>query len=490
LAQTGVRRILRFWVVSCLVSGCSSGSGIAEPFELESPLLTSDRSWIRDAAGRVVVLRGVNARVDGIFDVTFDDGRLPLQDIPELGRADLERMRQLGFNVLRLPINWSGVEPERDRFDMAYLDRVEHVVSMCGELGIWVMLDVHQDAYSKEIGEDGAPLWAVHPPPTELLGGPLGDSLEERRVSKQVLDAFAGFFVDDDDDLTDRELQAEFADMLAHVAARFEGDPWVLGYEIFNEPVAPAHYLTRFYERVTARVRQVDAQHLMFFEPNAIRNFLDQAPPAAAPYGDPLGVYAPHLYTYVFGDFSEQLARLEPSDLRPNVDAALAEARSWNTPLFIGEWGISPQAVNADLYVRSMLQHFDTSFIGSTVWLWKEQSQGRWGFYEHDDGAKTWTERPEIVALHSRVYAQAIAGEPLDQRYDPDGHAYELRFEGRDDDVPTRIFVPAPPVHPERFRVLCDGIELRPQPLRNPLHGSLEVPCSGAGMRRIEIVTD
>ena len=35
-----------------------------------------------DRSGRQVVLRGVNARVQGLFDVTFDDGRIALQPIP------------------------------------------------------------------------------------------------------------------------------------------------------------------------------------------------------------------------------------------------------------------------------------------------------------------------------------------------------------------------------------------------------------------------
>ncbi len=35
-----------------------------------------------DSEGRDVLLHGVNARVEGLFDVTFTDGRLPLQTIP------------------------------------------------------------------------------------------------------------------------------------------------------------------------------------------------------------------------------------------------------------------------------------------------------------------------------------------------------------------------------------------------------------------------
>src|SRR5262245_49542700 len=64
-----------------------------------------------DVRGREVTLRGVNARAEGIFDVTFDDGRLPLEPIPVFDRGDARRMRAFGFNLLRLPINWSALEP-------------------------------------------------------------------------------------------------------------------------------------------------------------------------------------------------------------------------------------------------------------------------------------------------------------------------------------------------------------------------------------------
>src|SRR5262245_64685294 len=66
---------------------------------------------LRDQRGREITLRGVNARVQGVFDVTFDDGRLPLEPIPGFDDGDAERMRAFGFNLLRLPISWSALEP-------------------------------------------------------------------------------------------------------------------------------------------------------------------------------------------------------------------------------------------------------------------------------------------------------------------------------------------------------------------------------------------
>src|SRR5881409_100442 len=115
------------------------------------------RGRLLDERRREVTLRGVNARVEGIFDVTFGDGRLPLEPIPVFDDGDAATMARFGLNLLRLPISWSALEPVRGRFDAAYLDRIAAVVALCRAHGIVVLLDFHQDAFSKEIGEDGAP---------------------------------------------------------------------------------------------------------------------------------------------------------------------------------------------------------------------------------------------------------------------------------------------------------------------------------------------
>lgn len=109
-----------------------------------APLSTRCGHFV-DEAGRVVVLTGVNARIDGVFDVALDMGRAPLESIPAFTIEDARAMRAMGFNTLRLPIQWSGVEPtETGGFDAAYLDRVAAVVALCREAGLYVLIDWHQ----------------------------------------------------------------------------------------------------------------------------------------------------------------------------------------------------------------------------------------------------------------------------------------------------------------------------------------------------------
>src|SRR5438876_8045966 len=175
---------------------------------LDGRRLHVHRGRLLDERRREVTLRGVNARVQGIFDVTFDDGRLPLEPLPVFDAGDADRMRALGFNLLRLPLSWSALEPTRGAYDPAYLDRIAAIVGLCERRGILVLLDFHQDAFSKEIGEDGAPRWVLDrflgPNNYPYLGGPLTD-LTARRLAPAALDAFRQFFANTDgvqDDFT------------------------------------------------------------------------------------------------------------------------------------------------------------------------------------------------------------------------------------------------------------------------------------------------
>ncbi len=429
--------------------------------------LYADGPHLRDDRGRIALLRGVNARVEGVFDVTFDDGRVPLEDIPPLTAADCARMRALGLDVLRLPINWSGIEPERDVYDEAYLQAVDAAIDCAGDAGVLVLVDLHQDAYSKEIGEDGAPLWAIQPPPDMLLEGPL-DDLEARRGSAQVARAFETFFAIGDPS----GLQAEFRDMLAMVAARWAEHPAVIGFELYNEPVIGQPEVDAFSFEAAAAVRAAAPRKLVFFEPTAVRNLFDFVPEADAPFPVSGAVYAPHIYTYVFGANQTPIEQLEPEDLEPSMRNARAEADAWETPLFIGEFGIGPDTVNSDLWMNVQAELHDKYLAGDAFWVWKESSQASWGV--HDWDGTTWTERPQVVAWLSRVSARRIAGEVIENRWDRTTRALRLEVEGAGD-VPHEVYVPEDAA--ATFVARCDGETLAAA--RDAATGLISVVCDG-----------
>lgn len=428
-----------------------------------------------DHGGREVTLRGVNARAAGVFDVTFDDGRLPLEPIPTFDAGDCDRMRALGFNLLRLPVNWSGLEPTPGAYSDAYLQRIADVVDACGARGILVLLDFHQDGFSKEIGQDGAPRWVL-----DLLlgagnypyvGGPLTD-LDARRFAPHTLAAFRSFFENASD------VQSRFGDAAAVLAQRFRKHPAVLGYEIMNEPLPTLTpngdaLLQAFHLRVTAAIRRVDRRHFVVFEPDTIRNITNHAPVPAAPYPDRHAMYAPHIYTGVF-DFQNYTGG--SALLTPSMENAAVEAAAWGTPLLIGEYGIDPNHPYADEWITTELDLQDRLRAHSTFWLWEETSSGHWGLFDGESDVPGGERLSRTNAL-SRTYARVVPGRVLDHVFDAAANTLRLRYDGRGRGA-VELFVPARR-YPNGFTVQCDG-----QPVaapRDPVDGTVTFRCGARG---------
>lgn len=436
------------------------------------PAVRSVAGRLVDPAGREVLLRGVNARVAGIFDVTFDDGRTPLETIPPFGEADCRFLaEELGMNLLRLPVNWSGIEPERDRYDTAYLDRVFALVDTCAAHGVYTLLDLHQDAWSKEIGEDGAPLWAIVPTPTQLLQGPLLD-LSARRGSEQVLLAFQSFLADE------AGLWGEYGDMAAELVRRVPKHPGAIGLELMNEPVALLQdaELAAFHDAMTARVRQQVPELMVVFEPNSLRNISDKAP-VRTPLPHDNAVYAPHIYTDVFED---GWASEDEGAVRQSVRLAREEATAHGAALMVSEFGHDMTTERGRRYVRTCLDAFDAVGASWALWVYEEWSQDSWGLYDPGPLETRGALRGAAADLVSRPYPVAIDGHVEALAWNPDSKTLTVTLsaagtgehivsaprrqwpdgiEARCDGQPVEVTTAA-----GRARVRCQGTELRVAP--------------------------
>ena len=461
-----MRTVNSAWLVVILVvvPACGDGGGAgpaADP-------LTTDQAELRDAQGRQLLLRGINARVEGLFDVSFDDGRVALEPIPPFGAEDCRFLaEEMGYNHLRLPVNWSGLEPVRGDYDADYLRRILDVVDACGEYGIYTLVDLHQDAYSKHMGEDGAPLWAIVPPPSELLEGPLHD-LNERRTSGQVLAAFDSFFANDEG------VQDAYADMAAWLAGALEGHPWILGLELMNEPVlffddAP---LAAFHAKVGGAAREAAPTLTLFFEPNSLRNMTDDAP-AEFPFPFDDAVYSPHIYTEVFlnGWESEDATKI-----RLSVERAVQEAADHNAPLYVGEFGNDPKTDRGRLWIDITLSLFDEHLISSAIWVYEEWSQGSWGLYDGvgEPNPGRVALREDAVDLLARAYPQAVDGRLVSFAFDASARTLTVQLA---DAGPGEHLMAAPGrVYPTGVVAACDGVDVE----TTPGPGRVALRCAGA----------
>jgi endoglycosylceramidase len=340
------------------------------------PRLTVSDSTISDVDGRTVLLRGVN--VNQLND--YADNGTGLPTVMPLERADFARMAAMGFNVVRLNVAWSALEPTPGAFDTAYVDRIRTAVRDAKDHGIYTLLDMHQDAWGKFIGTppgvscppltepgigwDGAPEWA-----TITDGWTTCTAGGVREVSPAVARAFQAFYDDE------QGVQGHLVSTWAKLAAEFKDEPAVVGYDLLNEPnpglrdpVTAADQLGRFYQRAIDAIRQAETggfEHLVIVEPSAIWSGfgLDAIPPRQY-LTDPLIVFSPHLYSQsitVSSDF--------PS-VEDGFKIAADAAAVYGAPLWTGEWGWWGDDAAAD--TERFLDSMDRHRIGGAWWSWTQ----------------------------------------------------------------------------------------------------------------------
>ena len=423
------------------------------------------RPFIADEMGRVVILRGV--ATGGLIDYWSGtdpaalrpapffpvdpaayEGRCPSNSItirqPPLCREDLTEMRALGFNVLRLGLSWSLLEPDPGVYDRRYLDRIAQVVGWARDEGIYVILDMHENAYSRYLARpvppplpggsptslnqlSGAPPWAAITDfwPSEVYLG-------QRELNPAVFAAFNSFWLNRH--VTGRTgeapgsgLQDHYIGALATLARRFKDDSTVAGYGLFNEPwpgflPPPAFedlFLFPFYRRVIDALTGAgdglscpgsawavpacgyrdlgihDRAHLFFVEPDHLRAQTDFPTSVPLPFSSSANlVYSIHAYTHVFtldalAGQDPWRASYPPGGFELSYDSAELEARAMRAALFVDELGNQP--ADDALLLANQLQAQERHQIGSTLWTWKENCAvvPTWGVYDGVFGAQS-----------------------------------------------------------------------------------------------------
>jgi len=172
---------------------------------------------------------------------------------------DLEYIRQLGCNLIRIPLNYRHFETDERPFEyraegFAILDRI---IEWARELDLYVILDLHavqgcqNRGWHSDNGCRTAHFWGQK-------------VFEDRAVA-----------------------------LWEELARRYRGQSTIAGYNPMNEPDADdVTWLNRFYRRATAAIRTIDPEHILFLEGNRSSQQFDGL---EAPF-DPNTVYSSHTY--------------------------------------------------------------------------------------------------------------------------------------------------------------------------------------------------
>ena len=152
-------------------------------------------------------------------------------------RDDIQFIKKTGANTIRLPFHYKlftdedymGLTVAQDGFA-----RVDSVVEWCRETGLYLILDMH-----------------------DAPGGQTGDNIDDSYGYPWLFES--------------EKSQQLYCDIWRRIADYYKNEPVILGYELFNEPVAPYfpnmeemnNKLEGLYKMGTAAIREVDKNHII-----------------------------------------------------------------------------------------------------------------------------------------------------------------------------------------------------------------------------------
>jgi uncharacterized membrane protein HdeD (DUF308 family) len=264
-------------------------------------------SWFNDDQGRYLLFRGVNfasrTKMAPYLPIapleTKKLSQLNLKEEIKSVEPELDRLKELGFNIVRLLISWKAIEPQpNSNLDellpegKQYLTLIKEIIDELHARNLYVFLDFHQDIAHELYGGDGFPDWALATDREHKLPDP--SDLRDKKwmikyvTNKSVKNTLTSFWrndlthIDGENKLEHFPVRTHLEKTIGQTAKFFRslnngaGHPAILGIEPFNEP-NPAglpkeqfeqDFLVDFYRNVDLEIRKFDPDVFIFMEPN------------------------------------------------------------------------------------------------------------------------------------------------------------------------------------------------------------------------------
>ncbi len=238
-------------------------------------------------------------------------------------RTDVDSMKSWGFNSVRVAMHYKWftppIEQEPVPGEITWIERgfvmIDSLLDWCGDNKMYLILDLHGAPGGQ--GKDAA---ISDYDPTK-------PSLWESQANKDKTIA-----------------------LWRKLAQRYANEPWIGGYDLINEtnwtfPEGNNSQLRKLMVDITAAIREVDQNHIIFVEGNGFANDFSGMTP---PWDDNMS-YSFHKYwTY---------------NTQESINFAINLRNQHNVPIWLGETG-----ENSNVWFTSLIALAEKNRIGWAMW--------------------------------------------------------------------------------------------------------------------------
>lgn len=235
-------------------------------------------------------------------------------------RADIERISQQCFNVVRIPFNHAILEDDTNPFvyknsGWALLDSV---LNWCEIYNVYAVLDLHSAPGGQST------LFTADPDPIDLWSSP-----QNQQRTIQLWKA---------------------------IAQRYNNRGIIAGYDLLNEPNTTNNpLLLSLYQNIIDTIRTVDTNHMFFIEGNDYAQDFSMFTSLL----DSNIAFEFHIYTWFGADVQQELTELKTF------------SQNLNVPIWCGEWGDNDLSNLTSQVAEFRNSTYNVS--GNAFWTWKKQ---------------------------------------------------------------------------------------------------------------------
>jgi len=386
-----------------LASGCSAEGPPPSGPALPVGAVGHQGRWLTDAEGRVLLVHGLNVVAKNAPYYPVSEG---------FSDADASWLSDNGFRVVRLGVLATGLMPTPGVIDSGYVAQIAATVADLAKHDVYSLLDFHQDGWGPSVGSDGFPAWMT------LTGTAVNDASATFPLYYQqnpaLQQAFQSFW-DDAQGPDGNGLQEDYAAMFGALGKQFAGEPYVLGYDLFNEPwpgntwsgclndaggcpTEDQGELGPAYAKAVAAIRAAGDEHLVFGEPFNLFNLGYSTTSMPVPGADASAGMSFHVYPILVSQVPEV------------IDNALSWASLSGGALLNTEWGATEDGPTLTTYSTAL----DAALVPWIFWSFCCELIPSFG--QAPGGANLVS---STAAVLIQPYPLAVAGTPQQLTVDP-----------------------------------------------------------------------